>query len=175
MFDRPKPASVPAGEFRYIGSRSRLGVVIPLTPVLSLGERENVCQHVERAGTPGSIERLASMAPEPEPRFARELPTIPPLPFGRGEGGGEGKQAADSSRRLDATTAPCRHTWVAWSFMTSRNSIFGSQSCHGNWREDLRGSLRQHYLEQVQRVCRAPAQHSQPSRPARRDDWLAPL
>ena len=26
------------------------------------------------------------------------------------------------------------------------------------------GSLRQHYLEQVQRVCRAPARHSQPSR-----------
>jgi len=26
-------------------------------------------------------------------------------------------------------------------------------------------SLRQHYLDQVQRVCRTPAQHSQPSRP----------
>ena len=39
--------------------------------------------------------------------------------------------------------------------------------------EDLRGSLRQHYLEQVQRVCDAPAPHSQPSRPAERDaGWL---
>src|ERR1051325_9186091 len=34
-------------------------------------------------------------------------------------------------------------------------------------------SLRQHYLDQVQRVCRAPAQHSQPSRPlVRTTGWL---
>src|ERR1035437_2486062 len=34
------------------------------------------------------------LLPAPEPRFARDLPTIPPLPFRRGEGWGEGSVLA---------------------------------------------------------------------------------
>jgi hypothetical protein len=34
------------------------------------------------------------LLPAPEPRFARKLPMIPPLPFRRGEGRGEGSTYA---------------------------------------------------------------------------------
>ena len=69
-------AAVPPRAFRCFGSRSQPGVIFPLTPVLSLGERENRIQShdvVERSG------------------FARARATGLPLLWG--EDRGEGEQA----------------------------------------------------------------------------------
>jgi hypothetical protein len=84
-------ATVPARKLRHIGRRSRSDVAFPLTPALSLGERENGRQRLREAGIAGKVERLKSM---------------PPLP--RGEGRGEGEQAARPSRLLDAANPPGR-------------------------------------------------------------------
>jgi hypothetical protein len=81
---------VPARKLRYIGSRSRSDVAFPLTPALSLGERENGRQRLREAGIAGKVERLKSM---------------PPLPR---EGRGEAEQAARPSRLLDAANSPGR-------------------------------------------------------------------
>ena len=72
--------------------RGRLGKVFPLTPALSpsAGERENLRQSVGVSGASGMSEGWAYWLPTPEPRLVRGLPTIPPLPFRRGEGRGEG-------------------------------------------------------------------------------------
>ena len=46
------------------------------------GYRPKALSRIDAVGRP--------LSPAPEPRLARELPTIPPLPFRRGEGRGEG-------------------------------------------------------------------------------------
>src|ERR1035438_10704703 len=61
-------------------SSSRLGVL----PLL-LGRR--------------GMGRRGRQSPAHEPRFAKELPTIPPLPFRRGEGPREGSGGSLSDRK----------------------------------------------------------------------------
>src|ERR1019366_381199 len=60
-------------------------VAFPLTPALSLRERENAGQRVAETGTSEIVERL---------------PSVLPLP--KGEGWGEGEQAAPASKPLAA-------------------------------------------------------------------------
>src|ERR1035441_1141448 len=59
-------ATVPARKLRHIGRRSRSDVAFPLTPALSLGERENGRQRLREAGIAGKVERLKSMTPLPQ-------------------------------------------------------------------------------------------------------------
>ena len=66
-------------------------VVFPLTPALSLRERENYRQRSGEASTLGIVERLAA---------------LPPLP--KGEGRGEGEQAARPPSAFNVTySASC--------------------------------------------------------------------
>jgi hypothetical protein len=65
----------PSWELTHDHRRSE--VVLPLTPALSLRERENCAQRLYECGAPGVFERL---------------PSCPPLP--KGEGRGEGEQGA---------------------------------------------------------------------------------
>ena len=48
------------------------------------------CRHGQPARKPTLFQGGRAFPPAPEPRFAKELATIPPLPFRRGEGRGEG-------------------------------------------------------------------------------------
>ena len=56
---------VTARELQYIGSRVRSGVAFPLTPALSLGERGDGRRRIREAGTPGILDRRASVPPLP--------------------------------------------------------------------------------------------------------------
>jgi hypothetical protein len=71
---------------RYVGSRTQSDVVFPLTPALSLREREEARQRVRETGVPGIVGQLAWVLPLPE-----------------GEGWGEGEQAARPSKPLGIT------------------------------------------------------------------------
>ena len=62
--------------------------LFPLTPALSLRERGNQRQSLDSSGCAIIVEALARILPAPELRLASNLPTIPPLPFRRGEGRG---------------------------------------------------------------------------------------
>ena len=64
---------------------------LPLTPALSLREKENHRARVPEVGTSGDGERLAWC-----------------LPLPKGEGRGEGEQAAAYPEPPDATNPPCR-------------------------------------------------------------------
>ena len=69
---------------RYVGSCSQSDVAFPLTPTLSLGERENRAQSLDKAWRAGLADALADI-----------------LPLPRGEGWGEGEQATLLSRPFD--------------------------------------------------------------------------
>ena len=70
--------------FRYVGSHSQSDAAFPLTPTLSLGERENRAQSLDNAG---------------RANLENALTYILPLPWG--EGWGEGEQATLPSRPFD--------------------------------------------------------------------------
>jgi hypothetical protein len=67
------------------------GVAFPLTPALSLRERENYRQRAGEADTLGIVERLAAL-----------------LPLPKGEGWGEGEQAARPLKAPVITDSPLR-------------------------------------------------------------------
>jgi hypothetical protein len=81
--------STPARGFGYVGSRRQSDAAFPLTPALSLGEREDVRQRVREADTLGTVERLSSV-----------------LPLPKGEGWGEGEQAALPSTPFEVAKCP---------------------------------------------------------------------
>src|SRR5260221_14719375 len=80
-----------AEKFRYIAASGMADVGFPLTPALSLGERGNRRQSVGESETVGTRER-----------YARGLP----LP--KGEGRGEGEQAAHAQTTSDVSKLICR-------------------------------------------------------------------
>jgi prepilin-type N-terminal cleavage/methylation domain-containing protein len=88
---RRVPPEVLATPMRSIGTRGPSGVVFPLTPALSRGERGKRGQSLD-------ISRRASLAEAPD--------TALPLP--KGEGWGEGKQPVLHSRPCDLTNPSCR-------------------------------------------------------------------
>ena len=83
-------ASEAARANRQSGSCEWSCIPFPLTPALSLRERENHRQRIGKSDASCMSGRRAAGLPAPEPRLVRGLPTIPPLPFRRGEGRGEG-------------------------------------------------------------------------------------
>src|ERR1035441_1677488 len=82
-------STVPTRSFRSSGTRNPLDVVFPLTPALSLKEREKLWQRIGQPGASSIFERRAVMLPLPE-----------------GEGRGEGEQAAPCARPFDLTECP---------------------------------------------------------------------
>src|ERR1035437_9312404 len=81
----------PTRPFRSSGTRNSLDVVFPLTPALSLREREKPRQRVGQTGASSIFERRAAM-----------------LPLPKGEGRGEREQAAPCARPFDLTECPGR-------------------------------------------------------------------
>jgi len=86
-------SSEAARKFEHIGSRSRPGVAFPLTPALSLRERENPRQRVGESGAPSIFERRAAG-----------------LPLPKGESRGEGEQGPLVTNSLDLTNCLCHCT-----------------------------------------------------------------
>src|ERR1019366_1711280 len=78
---------------RYAQRFSTTDALVPLTPTLSLGEREAGRQRFRHAGTPGNVLSPASLLPLPE-----------------GEGGGEGEDDARPPATSDISQLSCRYT-----------------------------------------------------------------
>ena len=78
---------------RYAQRFSTTDALFPLTPTLSLGERETGRQRFRQAGTPRNVLRPASLLPLPE-----------------GEGGGEGEDDARPPATSDISQLSCRYT-----------------------------------------------------------------
>ena len=79
--------------FRYIRNRSQSDAVFPLTPALSLGERENRRQSVGKAEITERVERCALL-----------------LPLPKGEGRGEGEQDARQQIASGVSERDCWRT-----------------------------------------------------------------
>src|SRR6266478_6395649 len=79
--------------FRYIRNRSQSDAVFPLTPALSLEERENRRQSVGKAEITERVERCALL-----------------LPLPKGEGRGEGEHGVRLTAVPDVTKPLCHRT-----------------------------------------------------------------
>jgi hypothetical protein len=73
-----------------LAARSEFRSPIPPHPSPLPEERGHRRPRVRQFRAPRDVSAQTSGLPPHEPRFARELPTILPLPFRRGEGRGEG-------------------------------------------------------------------------------------
>jgi hypothetical protein len=87
---------LPARGVCWIGHDSPPDVAFPLTPALSLGEREHRRQGLGESTASGMFEQRAAWLPLPE-----------------GEGRGEGEQASPSSSLLHKANSPF-HRAFSW-------------------------------------------------------------